>query len=493
MSYSSINISNTEHNFKYVIEYNDTDQYSVNDYTYCKDNNNIYICNNDIKDKWIQVDNIWISSNSDYEPLQSYIRLSNITLYFPVYSIESYSKYTDYAFSLNININNKTIYLGTYIVNRINALAADKIMKFHNENYYECIKFKIPNPYDIIYSDEWKDWRINVCECSLDDGVEINNESSVLNITLNPVFKTGDIYVKHDVYNGGQNCIKFDNYRNNLHHNLSIDLDNSPCMSFVNRINFNNVYEQNINGLFEYLKETYDIQDCILRYDYYIQDNENIYAYYSKYVNDIKCELTKYDIQNSEYPIDSWNGFVEGIFINSSLNIIDRELIDKEEGILLTLMSNNIPLTQDVYRYLIKSKNDNEIDFIKLNLIDMKVYDINVVNKIEQNIIQVERPKDYKSNLIKPVYYRTRELGNIIFHPSVTENICINLDAYKSQASLFRLQLEGVIFNEKARVSNGVIFKVVGNSLPGSTPTGIYYILNQDNELITTGKYTYES
>ena len=53
--------------------------------------------------------------------------------------------------------------------------------------------------------------------------------------------------------------------------------------------------------------------------------------------------------------------------------------------------------------------------------------------------------------------------------------------------------------SEFARVASGVIFRIVGADLPYSTneegnriSEGVLYLLNQDKELITTGKYRYE-
>ena len=36
-----------------------------------------------------------------------------------------------------------------------------------------------------------------------------------------------------------------------------------------------------------------------------------------------------------------------------------------------------------------------------------------------------------------------------------------------------------------------VIFKIIGNNLPKTKTEGIYYILNEDSELITNGNYKY--
>ena len=120
-------------------------------------------------------------------------------------------------------------------------------------------------------------------------------------------------------------------------------------------------------------------------------------------------------------------------------------------------------------------------------------YNINAVNKIEKKIVQVDRPSDYKANILKPVYYKVKDLASLILHPSVTENICINLDTYKSTVDTFIIHIENVSFIERARTNSGVIFKIVGTNLPHSVESGVYYILNQDSELVTTGKFTYET
>lgn len=99
---------------------------------------------------------------------------------------------------------------------------------------------------------------------------------------------------------------------------------------------------------------------------------------------------------------------------------------------------------------------------------------------------------DSKANIVQPVFFKSRDLANIIIHPEVTENICINLDAYKAKVTTFYIKIEGIVFPEMGRIEAGVIFKVQGNLLPGKTAGGIYYILDQDTNLVTTGKYTYE-
>ena len=115
-----------------------------------------------------------------------------------------------------------------------------------------------------------------------------------------------------------------------------------------------------------------------------------------------------------------------------------------------------------------------------------------VINKTVQQVTNLSNKTDSRAGIVQPVFIRTRDLASIVVHPAVTENICINLDAYKSSVNKFMIRIEDCTFKEYGRTSAGVIFKVVGNQLSGTLKEGTYYILNQDEELVTTGKYQYE-
>lgn len=506
MKYSSINILNPEHNFKYALEYIDNIEYTTSEYSYIKKENEIYFNSSNIS--YMHNNNIWssidneLSSNKDYIPED--INISSLNLYFPEYSVDTYEDNVEYALTINTWINDKKIYLGSYILRRNDAIAADCIKTFYNRHYYEMINVNFIDPWHLMYSDEWKEFRTNICGVESEDDIEYNNIGSVINITLYPVVKSGNAYIKYEKYNGGQTAI---NLTNNdkvdlIKYNLYFDKQHSPGVKFIGDIVYNSSYKQDLSGLKQYLIETYEIDPTIninIRYDFYIQDNNDVYDYFSFDSNNIDCVLNKKDFINSnifgvtDKSDNAWNRYIDGLYITSTANIINTDLDeDDEDNIIMTIMSNKIFITKEIFKYLI-TESEYSLDFIKLNLIDMNVYNINTVNKIEQKVVQIDHPKDYKSNIIKPVYYRTRDLVNVIFHPEITENICINLDAYKATVDYFILRIEGVNFIEKARTPNGVIFRIVGNSLPKINNTGVYYILNQDSELITTGKYTYES
>jgi hypothetical protein len=47
-------------------------------------------------------------------------------------------------------------------------------------------------------------------------------------------------------------------------------------------------------------------------------------------------------------------------------------------------------------------------------------------------------------------------------------------------------------FFESGRNSSGVLFKIAGKKLPNTKTEGVYFILNQDSEAVSNGKYIYE-
>jgi hypothetical protein len=119
----------------------------------------------------------------------------------------------------------------------------------------------------------------------------------------------------------------------------------------------------------------------------------------------------------------------------------------------------------------------------------MNINKYNVINKIENKIVQIERPNDSKSNIIQPVFFRVKDSEVLTLHPVVTENICINLDNYKSKVKKFILQIDNCKFEQIGYNSYGALFKILGNTLSKELISGTYYILNEQYELVTSGKY----
>lgn len=98
---------------------------------------------------------------------------------------------------------------------------------------------------------------------------------------------------------------------------------------------------------------------------------------------------------------------------------------------------------------------------------------------------------DSHQHITYPVYYRMFDSENIVIHPTVVENVVINLDSYKNQVDTFYIRIGGISFSEIGRVSGGILFKIIGTTLPSTlNTTGTYYITDESGNLITTGKYT---
>ena len=489
--YTNINIQGSDHKFQYVIEYGDSIKSTSVGWKYigcgrklCEDDlvmDKVVFYNKDVKyyrceNHWAKFDDIGVNR---YIP-KTY-NTTSITLYYPQHSIETYRTGVEYALSLYTWIHGKKIVLGTFILNRLDSCATSKIMRFEDQEYVECDTVVIIDPYELTYSDLWKDFRYNVCG----EVNETNATGSILYASLHPVeFSEGE-FMMVDEYSGGQNSIlistKPSDFLNlSIKTNIENKLQNDEP-SIVCSLDFNDVYG---GMLGDYLKETYGIMEYDIKWGVVIMDAENIYKCPDEVIN----KETTYVFDRDALKFENWLGWKEGLYIQASVEIM------VDDDTLLCVMSNKIPLTQNIFKYFVGDvfkARGKEIQFVNLDEVNMNVYNINAVNKIENKIVQMNRVGDSRSNIVQSVFYRVSEVSDIILHPEVTETICINLDAYKALVDTFMIKIEGTSFNEIGRTSAGILFKITGNKLPKELNSGTYYILNQDSELVTTGKYTY--
>lgn len=202
---------------------------------------------------------------------------------------------------------------------------------------------------------------------------------------------------------------------------------------------------------------------------------------------DMRFELTGWPfISNQQWKDDLR---IVGI-LNVSVEHPYKDENDEPYCINIDVRSNPFQLTETIFAQLLcTAQGYSKITDLK----NMNVNKPRVINKNIMQVVEMTAQTDSKSNIVQPVFFRTRELANLILHPEVTENVCVNLDAYKAQCSRFFIKVEGTTFPEIGRTESGIIFKVQGNLLPGRVAGGVYYILNQDLDLVTTGKYTYEA
>lgn len=278
--------------------------------------------------------------------------------------------------------------------------------------------------------------------------------------------------------------------------------------SWMPSINCNIYYNNTYKNLQEYFEETYNVtQPLYLEYHLVVRDKDNIYT--TKIEKTSAEHYTFYDTginDKTQANIINWP-WVDEYYRKSDNNSLYMQCIvtvQFREGDsyrdFIYIRSNILPLTQELLGYFINrdpnnisETEDKNIYYVNLDNVDMNLYTINAVNKTINKIYQLDNPSDSKANIIQPIFFKARDAANIVIHNAVTENICINLDSFKSKVKTFIIQIENTPFTEIGRTSAGVIFKIIGNKLPGNSTSGVYYILNENGDLITNGNYRYEA
>ena len=517
--YSNINLSDNSHQYQYVIEYTGLEG-DRDGYVYYVDGKRVFFnrMGNDgqLMCPYKSVLTHYEIESYDVNKMKSYytpriqgvqkIPMTTVNFYFPRHSIEHFYQKIKYAINFKIWIGDYEVNLGTFIFDRIDALASEGIKTFNNERYFEVIKFPIIDPFRLIYGDEWQAFRSRICQEKQINGHALNNIGSLLYCSLHPVYELDGNYISADNITGGQNSIQFaqDNEMTILlSTNVQNTLEDNDEPSFNIDLKFNPVYED----LRDYLYETYGIEfdskdpNHGLKVELIIGDEENLYCALNKFfpnVNTTHFSFTKTDLISSRN-FSNWNGYKEGMFIKASIDfvnntkIVHNKLVDYDS--LLYLLSNQLPFTPNLYKYFTKSSSiygDDGKMICNIRLDDMQQQVFNVVNKTVQEMTIPAMISDTKNHIIQPVFYKAQESRDIIVHPAVNENICINLDDYKNNVERFILQVENRTFAEYGRIPQGIVFKILGKSLPCEIQSGVYYILDQNNELVTTGKYKYE-
>lgn len=221
----------------------------------------------------------------------------------------------------------------------------------------------------------------------------------------------------------------------------------------------------------------------------YVSDKDNCYDAVETEVSDKDIPVLSFN--NVLLKFKNWSDYKEGLRIQGV--IVIYKLINDEKVKFLGIRTDPYYLTEQNYgkSIIINELTGTYIDIVN-NAKDMKYIKPRIINKTVQKVINMTSRSDSKSNIIQPVFFQTRPLGMIVIHPEVTENISINLDAYKSQVDSFTLKVAGATFGEVGRTDSGVIFRVLGNMLQNTSTAGTYYILDQDANLVTTGKYQTE-
>ena len=480
MNYTNINIKSGNNTFEYIVEYTRENKtiFSGKQTRYYTNKYGLFLYN-DLEHNVLADKNIWkditeknTKTYPDKNILPNITDFSTFNIYFPRYSVDTYVKNVYYVLTINTWVNGVCVYLGSYLIDRRNAIAPNTgVKKFLNTEYYEYISVDTLNPNTLIYSDEWAQFRQVFCGESIEYGLQKNNSASNINITLTPVKMIDETWIKLDNYDSSQSVIPINDSNNYLSANLNFDItDGNPV--FNCDMTFNPVY----NGDLElYLNETYQIfGEVNLKYGFVIGDKEKPYKYVEK---DFKNFETNVSFDIKEFVFDSWNDFIEGMYAQVFF------IVQKYNEDILVITSNKVFITQEEFKYFMQE------EIRKVDLTDMEIKKFDVVNIVENKVVMLETPSEHKSNVVKPIFVKVQDTDAIRLHRSVTENISINLDAYKNKVSAFILKIGDMNFYEIGRINSGIVFKVIGTNLSAQNE-GLYYILNNDGELVTTGKYS---
>lgn len=411
-------------------------------------------------------------------------------LYWPDYSSEAFGNYTDYRVTISHWEHTKSITDVDVVINPTNSSACVPF-KFEAHEYNEFIPIG---------------WEVDVNSEELPVKREIKAREWYY-VTIKPW--QGDLetgHVRKD-FVGSQNAF---NLLNDF--NMALDV-RQPYVGHRYQGEGPNVYspyltvhiyhggqEMTLEELQDEVRNMYDDDTIKMEATMYISDDTNIYALAlieNTSLGEIICPTPSEDIANPWFR-PYYNAANEMKFAKTGLLPqwydtmriycwVKFKRVNEfdEETELIGFRTNMVPVTSTMWAFW-KAGSTIEIGNFKMSNFPR------TINKTIQQVTNISATTSSHAGIVQPVFIRVQKAANIVVHPAVNENICINLDAYKASVEEFTLKIEGASFPETGRTASGVIFNVVGNDLPANLLSGVYYILNENKDLVTTGRYTYE-
>jgi hypothetical protein len=284
-------------------------------------------------------------------------------------------------------------------------------------------------------------------------------------------------------------------------------------LKFKSTLMFNRTIYSSIE---EYFLKNYNMNIDFITKELTILDDDNIYRMF-QWNHDLRSDIndddradfnitdkTPFDMcdnsgQWNEYnvnvyrqqPFIGWHDFINGMYAQCVYKVYS-------DGIpKMYIKTNRVYITQDEYCFLI-----NNPMTINLNDITMNVENVKIINKIENKVIQIQRPDDYKNNLVKPVFYKAYSADTIIIMRdpnvggSLKQYISIELppNVSPNAIKLFKLRINGHVFTEVARQMNQIIFLInpgvkVDVDLEDALMNEIEYnVMNEDDVTVFYGK-----
>jgi hypothetical protein len=160
-----------------------------------------------------------------------------------------------------------------------------------------------------------------------------------------------------------------------------------------------------------------------------------------------------------------------------------------------------------------KDKQITKQDIInKIDKSRMDLSKINLLNNVTVNLIEKDEKvskSDLKNNvytgstsatsrsaskiIYKPIFYRVQSLQSLSILPNVGQNVAVNLMNYMTKVETFKMIIGNYSIVETARNNAYVIFTLsaaVVQYLASTSGANVYYITNQDDELVSSGSWS---
>lgn len=470
--------------------------YTDNEIIY-KDVNNYYRTHN--------VDVIDFASDS------TLIQSNIVRVYLPDMNPSRYNKRLNYYINASTRIGRRNIILYSNVISANDFIASERLRTIGQHIYSNYYEFEILSPFELYFNPGYADFRRTYCYNSQN---VTNDSTPIVTITI---YAVDDMYSDKQEYHnslsfgsGGTILIPDDYSNMNMDVTGVLSFDG---LKFKSTLMFNRTIYSSIE---DYFLKNYNMNIDLITKELTILDDDNIYRMF-QWNHDLRSDIndddradfnitdkTPFDMcDNSEQwndysvnvyrqqPFIGWYDFINGMYAQCVYKVYS-------DGVpKMYIKTNRVYITQDEYCFLI-----NNPMTINLNDITMNVENVKIINKIENNVIQIQRPDDYKNNLVKPVFYKAYSADTIVIMRdpkvggSLKQYISIELPSNVSAnaTKLFKLRINGQVFTEVARQMNQVIFLInpgvkVDVDLEDALMNEIEYnVMNEDDVTVFYGK-----
>ena len=174
-----------------------------------------------------------------------------------------------------------------------------------------------------------------------------------------------------------------------------------------------------------------------------------------------------------------------GVEIKSNLVIINKEwfkyLVNKNYVYRLNYISDINKEKGDIDDNMkVIELNDNNINFIN---------SINCFIHKNTNSADITSTNQTQKIILKPIFYKVKDLQNITLRSTLPQNIGINLSEYMSKVETFKIIIGNKEYVETGRNDIFVIFNINPTYFTTTAKSGKYDITNEDGTYLSSGNW----